>query len=248
MDLALIITQLGELRIRLKRRGENVIQNHPNWKSKTDARVAVFNRNDLILNNLYMALGLQEKCLQSVGWWTANFTFLRPITAADIQVEISEFERFIKVGFIQSHFSAVETAFRTSIRAIDPGSCKNGTAEFESIYKHLLGEIQVPRPQREQYVDLLNFWREIRNIIHNNGVYFHASGQDKTGVYKGVGYILEHGKGVNFITWPFLFFIVEDVHQMVIDVVESHAISSVAVIDDPFTLSFPNPPIIQLRA
>ena len=72
----------------------------------------------------------------------------------------------------------------------------------------------------ESHVELLDIARVIRNTIHNNGVYFHKSGNNETLSYKGRCYCFKHGKPVDEVgNWPFIIEIISDLVSLVIDVV-----------------------------
>ncbi len=75
----------------------------------------------------------------------------------------------------------------------------------------------------------------VRNTIHNDGVYFHRLGHNKTLVYKGITYSFEVGKAIDFVTWPFHLYLAEELIHLIIEVVESKEVASLVAIDDPFT-------------
>ncbi len=145
---------------------------------------------------------------------------------------VDAFDKFITVSFIQLLFSSLESSLRIFLRAIDPLACNKGTAEFESIYVHLLKILNIAK-----YADLLKFLRLIRNTIHNNGVYFDRRGTNECVEYDGDIYKFEVGKPVELgDVWQlFLFNLVPDILKMVIHIVNSNEIIRKAQIIDPFT-------------
>jgi len=77
--------------------------------------------------------------------------------------------------------------------------------------------------------------RHIRNTIHNNSVYFHKDGKDKSIPYKGVSYKFDIGKPVGFPNgvMSFLLDLMPDVLKMIEDVVYSTEVISKSKIIDP---------------
>jgi hypothetical protein len=217
----------------------NLMQKYPNWDELKDARLGFFSRYINVIESTRLALYFQEKELKSRSWWTNNFPKSKSLTDDELSIYIEEFDRTTKIGFLQTEFSAIETAFRTYVKAIDPTACSNGTANFDSIYSWLFKCLGLLGRGFDNLLDLL---REIRNTVHNNGVYFSSkpNRQNITISYKGKDYHFDTGQGIAFGTWEFYFSLVPDVVQMVIDIVESDEVSSMQTINDPFALSFPS--------
>lgn len=80
-------------------------------------------------------------------------------------------------------------------------------------------------------MDLL---RCIRNTIHNNGVYFHRSGNNETITYKGVNYSFVIGLPVDFVNWEFLISMMKDINDMLCEVVTHSDVAKISSIIDPF--------------
>lgn len=239
---AIVIKPLEKLINALKKEHESTLQRHPTWEA-TDARVTVFAKYANTLSSAHLGLIFQHEQMSHRQWWRPpHFTAMKPLTDDDITNEIVEFDRFLRVGCIQMQVSAIESSFRLYVRALDPTACKNGHSEFEPLYRWLFRHLG---PQ--QYEPLMQLLLSVRNTIHNDGVYFHRLGQNKTLVYKGTTYSFEVGKGINFATWPFLLYLAEELIRMIIEVVESKAVASLAAIDDPFAFSFPTPPTVNLH-
>lgn len=162
------------------------------------------------------------------SWWkTISKT---NISNPDLQIYLNEFDMFTKIGFIQFMFSSIESAFRIFLKQLDPSACNNGTAEFKSIYSSLLRRLNLQH--QENLLDLL---RLIRNSIHNNGVYFHKSGVNETVTYKGKKYTFEIGKPITFVTWEFIFEVIEDINGLIMEVVNANEIKTIHQIIDPYT-------------
>ena len=122
------------------------------------------------------------------------------------------------------HFFAIEVHFSNLPSRVSFYWCNNGTADFKSIYDLKLKLQQ----QRKDYKDLLDLLRHICNTIHNNGVYFHPDGKNKTVTYKGEQYMFDIGKPVKFRgrVLNFLVGLMPDILKMIEDVVYSQDILS----------------------
>jgi hypothetical protein len=224
MDLILAIQQLRDSFVTTK---DSLIQKHPTWDKVKDARLTLLSKCVNVLNSTQLGMVHIQFNLTQRQWWTSISK--SPIADADIQIYLNEFDMFIKLGFLQFLFASIESSLRLIVKAIDPTACSGGTAEFKSIYSFLLKRLTL-----QKYEALLDLLRCIRNTIHNNGVYFHRSGNNKTVVHNGITYTFEIGKSVDFVNWQFLFDLLPELRQMIIEVVESNEVSSIDTIVDPF--------------
>jgi hypothetical protein len=123
---------------------------------------------------------------------------------------------FVKVAFIQSLFSTLDSKFRIFLRELDPAACSGGTDAFRSIYTALRSRLTSVPADAD---DLIKLLRLVRNTIHNNGVYFDKRGRDEQVTYKGETYDFKHGKPVNFVHWEWLLERLEDVQELLFRVV-----------------------------
>ena len=146
-----------------------------------------------------------------------------------------ETETAAKYTFVMFAFIAVEAAMRSFLRAIDPAACLGGTAAWESIYNHLLGpaRLTIPEPQRGSAIELLDLVREVRNLIHNNGVYFNRDAADRQLTYRGQVYSFRHGQPVDFVSWALLIEMVEGLRQLLALLTNHATISAIPAIIDP---------------
>jgi hypothetical protein len=224
MNLISLIQQLRDSFVAAK---DALIQKHGAWNKDKDVRFTLFAKCVNVLNSTQLGMVHIQFNLTQKQWWTSISK--KPIPDADIQIYLNEFDMFIKLGFLQFLFASIESSLRLIVKAIDPMACSGGTAEFKSIYSFLLTRLKL-----QKYEPLLDLLRCIRNTIHNNGVYFHRSGNNETVVYNGVNYAFEIGKAVNFVNWQFLLDLIPELQQMIIDIVETNEVSSIAAIVDPF--------------
>jgi len=135
-----------------------------------------------------------------------------------------------------SLFTLIESSFRIFLRAVDPTACRGATTAFDSIHKSLLGSKQVnfPTADRQSAEELLDFVRLVRNLIHNDGVYFDEDGNDKAVTYRGVQYRFYHGKPVDFIYWDLLLNLANDIRRLLVKVISYPKIAIQSQVADPF--------------
>jgi hypothetical protein len=238
MDTDVVVMKpLEKMITGLKKERERILQRHPTWKA-TDARVTIFTKYANTLSSVYLGLIFErEQLSHRQRWIPPRFNAKKPLTDKDGDDELVAFDRFLRVGCIQMQVSAIESSFRLYVRALDPTACKNGHSEFEPLYRWLLKRLDL-----QHYEPLMQLLLSVRNTIHNDGVYFHRLGHNKTLDYKGTTYAFEVGKEVNFVNWPFLLYLAKELIHMIFEVVESKALAALAAIDDPFTFALPTPP------
>lgn len=205
----------------------NIITQFPDWNPIKDARITIFAKCINVCNSTHLAFIYLHFNLTNIQWWKqiAN----TEIPEDDIKLYASEYDMFTKIGFIQFSFSSVESAFRIFVKEIDPSACNNGTADFKNIYSYLLKKLNL-----QNYENTLDLLRLIRNTIHNNGVYFHRSGNNESVIHKGIIYDFNIGTPISFVTWNFIFEIIREVEDLIVDVVNSKEIKNIVSINDPY--------------
>lgn len=197
-----------------------------------DARITAYSKAINVLNSVQLAFTFISKHLLHGQWWEG--VARNPIPNADRQIYANEFANFTKIAFVQGMFLAIESSLRLFLRSIDPSACNGGTAEFKSIYECLFrSKLSVAPADGIALLDLLRF---VRNTIHNNGVYFHKSGNDASVAWDGETFQFKHGKPVDFVTWEFMMRISEALRLLLREVVEAPEVRAISMqIDDPFS-------------
>jgi hypothetical protein len=92
---------------------------------------------------------------------------------------------------------------------------------------------------RQSADQLLDLVRPLRNLIHNDGVYFDEDGNDKTVTYRGVEYWFHHGQPVAFVYWSLLLSLADDSRQLLTQVVSHPRIAGLSQVTDPFMAVHP---------
>jgi hypothetical protein len=163
-----------------------------------DVRLAMYGIPGNVLVTGLLNLKMTKTCLLSTPWWDANVKNNRELEKRQHQTD--EYVTHSKVAVYLLSFSFFEAGLRELLRFVRPGACDNGFAAFESIYKALLTHLSL-----QKHIELLDFGRTLRNLIHNNGTYFSKDGSNKKLSFNGVEYVFEHRKKVTFAYTDLLF-------------------------------------------
>lgn len=209
---------------------------NPNWNLSKDVRLLSLGKFINICERTQFCLHILGKMLDD-EWYQNNMeneTHQEPDYKLILTVE---FERSTKYGFGMSLFTLIESSFRIFLRAIDPTACKGGTAAFYSIHKSLLGSKQLNFSTGDKKIaeELLDFVRLIRNLIHNDGVYFDENGNDRTVSYRGTQYQFNHGQLVDFVYWDLLLTLADDIRKLLVEVISHQKIINQNQIVDLFS-------------
>lgn len=227
-----LIEQLQRIRDRAVDDKTAIVALYPFASPEHDARITAFAKLINVLNSVQLAFTFASKHLLHKQWWDA--VARTPIPDGDKQVYANEFANFTKVGFVHAMFSSIESSLRLFLRALDPGACNGGLAEFKSIYDCLFSSKLATAPtDGTQLLDLL---RLVRNTIHNNGVYFSPRGGTVALNWQGYTFEFKQGVPVDFVTWDFLIQVSDSLRTLLRQVVEDGNLRGVTVgIDDPFS-------------
>ena len=179
-----------------------------------DFRRTAFAKIGTICDDTVIALMFQARCLMQSRFWRQPNGIIdipRTITDQDIQVKVEGFFGFIRTAFTHLVFSQVETTFRAFLRTIAPGTVGDGTGEFKSIYECLL-RTYLPRAEGwDSEIVALDFFRVIRNLIHNNGFYLNRRAANVQIEHRGKLYFFQHNQHADFLPLPVVFDVVEDI-------------------------------------
>ena len=128
-------------------KSQNALLQKYSFDQKYDARVTIFSKCIVAIDSLCIALLFLQYSLVDKEWW--NKIWCNELGLSSVPDEQSlemmrnGFSQFLVVGFFQSFFSAIESAFRIYLRELDPIACNNGTADFEAIYNCLLKKLNL---------------------------------------------------------------------------------------------------------
>ncbi len=222
---------LDLIRITFRDSGQEIINKNPSIDSSLDLRVLTFSKFSEVATSARLGLVLiqtfeENPILMKYHPSLKNYLDHDP-------KRLKEFEQFVRAAFIQSIFSIQESALRNLIRELDPISCEGGSSEFKSIYEKLFKTLELNDSVKSGFVTVLDFWREIRNLVHNNFVYFSRKGEDLEILYRGQVYNFKNGEQVPFLSWKFLLLLTCDSADMFKEILNLEKIKQIPRIIDP---------------
>lgn len=180
-----------------------------------DARITAFNKLNNVLTAMNLGYFLMHTYLLKKNWWKENQKL--EVTEDAIQNTLDCFEMFYRIGLIQNLNYSIESSFRVFVRKLDPTACNGGQAEFKSIYDWLLKKLNLQTANTE----LLDMLRNIRNTMHNNGLFFPANGQNQSIKYKGETYNFVVANPNSFVTTELIVGLIPDLLDLVKKVVQT---------------------------
>lgn len=220
INIARLAEEITNIRNRLVDASEKLLEENPHYNREIDIRITCFAKYQNVLNSFQLGCGFWGINLLNPAWLTEYTTY----TEKDYPVLRLEFQGFLKLGLVHFSFSAIESSFRAYIRHLDPTAHNGATSEFKRIYTDLLeNRLSCKKPQ---WVELLDMFSKLRNIIHNNGVFINKLHQDSDQIYKGITYKFYSGKPVDSITWPLIIEIISDAADMLVDIANDPTIKS----------------------
>jgi hypothetical protein len=237
-----LLQRLQQIKERAFQDRSKLVSQYPDWSRGSDARLYSLGKIiNIVERTQYLVNSIGK--LMDDEWSDAN---LENETQRNQDYRcrlVVELEITAKYGFGMSFFTLIETYFRIFLRTIDPTACKNATAPFYDIYNILRDEshLNLTNSDWDSALELLEFIRRIRNLIHNDGVYYDDKGVDKKVSYRGTSYIFRNGLPVDFVTWELLLVLAEDIRQLLVQVISHPKIMQIATITDPATVKSNGP-------
>jgi hypothetical protein len=233
MDTRVLQKKLADLQRNIVQDKNQLLATNVNWKPQSDMRALSLNHFAAVALRTGLGIEFLGELLDD-DWWESHLSEALPDDAKNSMAE--SFERIVKYNFGMDFFTGIESSFRAFLRALDPSACDAGTGPFNNVYTCLLGSRQLAfsASERDQAIELLDFVRLIRNLIHNSGVYFSDDGSDRQMTYREREYEFRHGVPVDFVTWDLLLALGHDLHQLLLKVVTHPDILAIPEIQDPF--------------
>jgi len=193
--------------------------------NESDARITVFNKIINVINTANLGYVFISKYLQKKDWWKENELF--SINEGTIIKTVEEFEMSIRIALIQNVMYATESSFRIFSRAVQPGACKNGAAEFKSIYSSLLKKTSL----QEKEI-LLDLFRNIRNTMHNNGLFFPPNNKNQEIIFQGKEFHFIVGEHCHFVETELVVKLTANIIVLLQEFIETPIVSIIEVINE----------------
>ena len=191
---------------------------HPGW-IEDDLRIAIYNLPmNALISGLLNAKMIKTTLLRN-EWWDVNVVNNR--TFEQRQFQTDQFVIHTKVGIYVVYLSMLEAVLRRLVSELAPGKCGNGFDPFSNIYGYLLKTTSL-----QQHGVALDFARELRNLIHHNGIYINKNGQSTSYEFDNVKYTFKHGQSVDFAYPSVLFSMFLRLLSCIDDLVVSQAVEA----------------------
>ena len=189
----------------------NILLNEYGWDQSIDIRITSLIKLVRVLIALHLALhSLIEMSDDDYEHWPK--LKLPKAYKIDIESYLVSYKTFLEISFVNSLFSVVESSIRVYSKQIDSEYYSKNQGKFYKLSKYLLVE-QLDR----KYVygfQWLNLIRNIRNTIHNNGVFSPVNGKELVLDYKEKSYRFIPGKIVDFVSWYLLLDLADDLRNL----------------------------------
>jgi hypothetical protein len=166
-----------------------------------DPRLATGAHIRAVLSSVYLMTIHFDDNLQDLNWWQKRGLDTIFILPNNHHKELDNYLLFIGwAGLITYPFSHFEAGIRQIARELHPNNYSYGTASFESIYKSFLSKLEKKgwKFSLGDSIEFLELYRETRNTIHNNAVFFSPKGENKKCTWRGKEYHFKHKQTQDF--------------------------------------------------
>lgn len=186
-----------------------------------DRRITIFTQLFGILDRAKMGFEFSYCSLDSKEIKTRMFADL---TNDEFLQRINAFIHFMAIEMNQSYFSIIEAFLRQIHRSIitDPPE------SFWRLTKSISVTLDLPH-----WSQFLNFYRLVRNTLHNNGLFFPNDKKDVEVLYRGKTFSFIYGKKIHFLDADLRLTLVSDGNSFVYDVCTSQKVIVYTDIPDP---------------
>ena len=133
---------------------------------------------------------------------------------------------------LTQHLRAIERSFRDYVRADWTNGVHKGSTNFAEVFAFLVEELDLGCEHQE----LLELYNAVRNLIHNNGVYYPQTRRKQEPrplnilTYRGTTYPFETKRIVEFTDWDFCQMLLKDCLDLLIVVVNHYKITRLPVL------------------
>lgn len=194
----------------------------------TDPRVMTARHLKAIVSSTLLSWIHLEENVAEPAWWERTFGTVPPAG----QDEVTDYETLVTASFVVYSLSLFEAGLRRLVRAIDSTACGSGAAPFKTIYDWLFAQLHrsdwsYSRGEKTQFLDL---YREVRNTLHNNGIFYRADGRNVTVTWRGTQYEFVHGQAPAFLSWELDIALVRELVHLNDEIVRSETIAALPVI------------------
>ncbi len=189
-----------------------------------DIRISFFGLTGNVLHSLLLFLVATIQTIADPEWWKKSYGRAE-LTDQDMAA-IRNIESLSKHSFFVFFFSRIETIFRKTTNLVSPGFDTTGHKSFKLIYDKYLKVLGL-----NNYIELFDICRLVRNSIHTNGVYI---GNDRSINWKGKSYNFVHRSAIDFMSADEIFYLYEELVESINDIVNSNYFNAKKFIEDKY--------------
>jgi hypothetical protein len=182
-------------------------------RAESDGRTASADHIVAVLSPILISARHLQDNLSGREWWDQTVKQMQhgqpqaPLESGQIQRENDYYMSFLTTSFPIFLFSVFESGLRKLVRALDASACAGGGAEFVSIHEWLFKRLRksgwtYPPGEEDAFLKL---FRLMRNLQHNNGVYWDKYARNDSVTWRGNTCEFEHGRMPEFQSWDLSF-------------------------------------------
>lgn len=195
-----------------------------------DGRHRTFGLLGSVIETTQLGLIFVTDCLLMPDWWEARIKHEdgTAITKENAQKRAKEYVQFLKISLSNGIYVAIERSFRLFLRTLNQKDCDNGNGTFSCIYRQLFKSLKMSR-----WETTLEIAGNLRNTLHNNGVFFPRDHQKRTYTFLDYEIEFEPGQPIEFPSWMFLLDLISELLTMCVETLNHPKIAKLPRLYDP---------------
>ena len=189
-----------------------------------DLRITTFVKLANVLEATSTVNLLLAKSGMKKEFWEDQYENIPQITQENIQVRLLSTATFnFQYSFV-AFFSVYESCLRCFIRSLSPEAHAGGTGNIKAICEDLMRRTEL---NSSDNIALLDLARNIRNTMHNDGVFLHPTQSEIIIEWEQREYKFVESTTPSFITWEFTLEVFEGLLNLMWDMVNADSLRSV---------------------
>lgn len=213
---------LYQLSAQIAKRYVMIKKDFPNW-GDIDSRITVYGRNSNLIENVLFSMIFKNEQLRDKNWYKKIPYIVTP-NSTQLNTICNNYELNLRVWLVTGYLASVETFLRLLMKKINPK-----LAEKEL---YLICEYTLKRYNLKLYQLNFDFYRIIRNSLHNNGIITDKFA--KPIMFDGIIYQIEKGKPIK-VNWLMLCKLTSELDICLDKIIRSDEVSK---LDDLKDLSY----------
>jgi len=225
-----LVDHVREVRDRAVYDADILINNYP-WDQSKDIRIRSLSKVIHLLVGLHISLRSFSEASQLGEDYWGEISLPRP-SRGDRPQYLACFELFVKIGYVASLYSILESSFRVYMEFLEPQFYRENRLKTRKIIRELLlHRLDREYPHGFEWMTLLG---HIRNSLHNNGVFRPHDDRRQAFTYRGRPLEFVPDGIVDFADWDLLLNLTDDLRGLLFQVArDKHISAHLGVIRDP---------------